>query len=92
MLVLDLERGSDDGRRYDLVYAGIGGRHFGRNRVPVRARVVSYDQVWRMRFDRLTPDEATLYSDLVSDVLGEAVRLEQERIDWTWAVDRLPYD
>lgn len=45
-----------------------------------------------MRFDRLTPDEATLYSDLVSDVLGEAVRLEQERIDWTWAVDRLPYD
>lgn len=43
------------------------------------------------RLDRLTDDETGLYSDLVSDRLGEAVRLEQERIDWAWAVARLPY-
>lgn len=41
------------------------------------------------RLDRLTPDEAAVYSDLVSDRLGEAVRLEQERIDWTWVSERL---
>ena len=41
--------------------------------------------------DRLTPREAAVYDDLVSDRLGERVRLEQERIDWAWAMDRLPY-
>lgn len=44
------------------------------------------------RLDRLTAEEAALYSDLVSDRLGEAVRLEQERIDWAWVQGRLPYD
>lgn len=43
------------------------------------------------RLDRLTPDEAALYSDLVSDRFGEAVRLEQERVDWGWVESRLPY-
>lgn len=38
---------------------------------------------------RLTPDEWALYSDLVADGLGERVRLEQERIDWRWAEERL---
>ncbi|KZS81628.1 hypothetical protein A4G29_19005 [Mycobacterium kansasii] len=37
---------------------------------------------------RLTPDEQDLYSDLVADGLGERVRLEQERIDWQWAMQR----
>lgn len=46
--IAGLEAGSDDGRRFDLIYAGIGGRHFGRNQVPSRARVVSYDQAWRL--------------------------------------------
>jgi len=41
------------------------------------------------RLDRLTDDEQALYRDLVSDRFGERVRLEQERIDWTWAVERL---
>lgn len=44
----ELESGSGDGRRYEIVYAAIGGRHFGRNRVPVRARVATYDQAWRL--------------------------------------------
>lgn len=40
---------------------------------------------------RLNPEESALYADLVTDRLGEAVRLEQERIDWTWAHTRLPH-
>lgn len=41
------------------------------------------------RLRHLTPDEAKLYDDLVTDRLGQRVRLEQERIDWTWATTRL---
>lgn len=37
----------------------------------------------------LTSAEAALYSDLVSDRYGSAVRLEQELIDWEWAAQRL---
>lgn len=38
---------------------------------------------------RLTVEEFGLYDDLVSDVFGERVRLEQERVDWWWAAKRL---
>lgn len=41
------------------------------------------------RLDRLSTEEADLYADLVSDRLGPAVRLEQERVDWAWASERL---
>lgn len=41
--------------------------------------------------DRLTPEESAVYDDLVSDRYTERVRLEQERIDWAWALERLPY-
>ena len=41
------------------------------------------------RIDRLTADEQDLYQDLVTDRLGERVRLEQERIDWGWVTQRL---
>lgn len=34
--------------------------------------------------------EQDLYRDLIEDRLGERVRLEQERIDWGWALERLP--
>jgi hypothetical protein len=43
------------------------------------------------RLARLDQAEADLFADLVADRLGEAVRLEQERLDWTWVCDRLPY-
>ncbi|MFJ8916050.1 DUF3322 domain-containing protein [Amycolatopsis sp. NPDC102389] len=33
--------------------------------------------------EALLPDEASLYTDLVEDLLGKAVRLEQERISYT---------
>jgi hypothetical protein len=46
--IADLEAGSGAGRRYELVLAPIGGRHFGRNSVPSRARVTTYDQAWRL--------------------------------------------
>jgi len=42
--------------------------------------------------DRLAADEAAVYDDLVSDRFGERVRLEQERINWAWTLDKLPYD
>lgn len=41
--------------------------------------------------DRLTPAESAVYDDLVSDRYAGRVRLEQERIDWGWALERLPY-
>lgn len=37
----------------------------------------------------LTATESGLYSDLVTDRYGTAVRLEQELIDWEWAAQRL---
>ena len=39
---------------------------------------------------RLDADERALYDDLVADRLGDRVRLEQERIDWAWAIERWP--
>lgn len=41
------------------------------------------------QLDRLTAEEQALYQDLVTDRLGERIRLEQERIDWSWAAGRL---
>lgn len=41
------------------------------------------------RLSRLTPEEQRLYEDLVADRWGTKVRLEQERIDWAWALERL---
>lgn len=42
------------------------------------------------RLRHLTPDEAALYEDLVSDRFAERLRLEQERVDWAWVEARLP--
>lgn len=44
------------------------------------------------RLDRLTSAESAVYTDLVEDRLGSNVRLEQERIDWSWARARFPFD
>ncbi|CAI9418938.1 Wadjet anti-phage system protein JetD domain-containing protein [Nocardioides sp. T2.26MG-1] len=38
---------------------------------------------------RLSAQEVDLYDDLVTDRLGDRVRLEQERIDWAWAEARI---
>lgn len=38
---------------------------------------------------RLSAAEEALYEDLVTDRFGAAVRLEQERVDWEWALTRL---
>ena len=43
------------------------------------------------RLNRLTVEEGTLYYDLITDRLGRRIRLEQERIDWAWVAERLPY-
>lgn len=54
-----------------------------------RDRWVSENRSATAALTRLTPDEYGLYSDLIADALGERVRLEQERIDWDWAEQRL---
>jgi len=38
---------------------------------------------------RLDAAEHALYQDLVTDRFGRAVRLEQERIGWDWAMTAL---
>jgi hypothetical protein len=38
---------------------------------------------------RLTSEESALYEGLGNDTYGSAVRLEQELINWDWALDRL---
>ncbi len=40
----------------------------------------------------LSADEQSLYRTLVEDRFGQGVRLEQERIDWAWASERLAID
>jgi len=39
---------------------------------------------------RLDEVEAGVYEDLVTDRYADRVRLEQERIDWSWALQRWP--
>lgn len=63
-----------------------------------RATLVAHRDRWvrepspaHHQLSRLDHAEAALYSDLVSDRLGDAVRLEQERLDWTWVEQRLAY-
>lgn len=41
---------------------------------------------------RLTGAEASVYDDLVTDRYADRVRLEQERVDWAWALERWPVD
>ena len=54
-----------------------------------RDRWGSEDRPAASSLTRLTASEAQLYEELVTDVLGERVRLEQERIDWAWVRQRL---
>lgn len=54
-----------------------------------RDRWGSEDRPARSALTRLTADEQGLYAELVEGVLGERVRLEQERVDWGWVEERL---
>lgn len=56
-----------------------------------RERWVTETTPTRASLAHLTKEEAALYQDLVTHYLGDRVRLEQERIDWEWATQRLPY-
>lgn len=56
-----------------------------------RERWVTEGSPTRARLSRLTEAEAALYDDLVTDRHGDRVRLEQERIDWDWVTQHLPY-
>jgi hypothetical protein len=50
------------------------------------------DSPTRAALTRLTSPELDLYTDLVTDALGERIRLEQERIDWSWVQASLHRD
>lgn len=54
-----------------------------------RDRWVTEDRPARSALTRLTVDELGLYTDLVEAALGDRVRLEQERIDWSWVEQQL---
>ncbi|MDL9948378.1 DUF2220 family protein [Gordonia sp. ABSL11-1] len=54
-----------------------------------RDRWVTEDRPATSELTRLTAAEHDLYDDLVTDSVGERVRLEQERVDWRWAEQRL---
>jgi hypothetical protein len=54
-----------------------------------RAQWVTESRPSREVLRRLTQDESHLYADLVGDVYGPAVRLEQERVERAWAIDAL---
>lgn len=55
-----------------------------------RHRWVTESSPTSARLIRLTDAEQSLYRDLVADRFAQRVRLEQERIDWTWVVEHLP--
>ncbi len=54
-----------------------------------RDRWVREDTPTSARLRHLSADEQALYADLVEDRHAEKLRLEQERIDWSWAIERL---
>ena len=61
-----------------------------------RATLLAHEARWgeepspsRAQLTGLSDPEAALYEDLVTDRYGCAVRLEQERIDWVWVMERL---
>ncbi len=54
-----------------------------------RDRWVTEERPAASTLNRLDAVEQALYVDLVEGRLGDRVRLEQERIDWQWAVERL---
>ena len=54
-----------------------------------RDRWVTEPKPTHDRLTRLNAAGQDLYEDLVSDRLSERVRLEQERIDWSWVLSHL---
>lgn len=54
-----------------------------------RERWVREERPTAAALTRLTPAEHGLYVDLAEGRLGDGVRLEQERIDWSWVLARL---
>lgn len=54
-----------------------------------RDRWVTEDRPTAAALTHLTPDELDLYVELVEGRLGNRVRLEQERIDWSWVIERM---
>lgn len=73
-----LVRGSAGGAAYELVEGVVGGRAGGRNTVPTRAIVGTYEQAWRLLGVRA---EVAAFSALLERVRDEAPEL----VDWVTA-------
>ncbi|MCL2468471.1 MAG: DUF2220 family protein [Micrococcales bacterium] len=56
-----------------------------------RERWVREDSPTRAALDHLTAEESAVYTDLVTDRYGDRIRLEQERVDWSWVREHVPY-
>lgn len=61
-----------------------------------RETLLAHEERWGVEdtptasdLSRLDDAERALFADLVTDRYGRSVRLEQERIDWAWALGRL---
>lgn len=61
-----------------------------------RATLLEHQDAWgaepspaRAELTRLTPEESALYRSLADGEFGAGVRLEQELVDWDWALERL---
>lgn len=74
-------------------------RRFGQARSMLmdRSTLLAHEGQWvrepsptNAHLDMLHPDEAALYTDLVEDLLGPAVRLEQERVSYSAIRHALP--
>lgn len=64
-----LEEGSRSGARYELVWREIGGREFGRNHIPTRARLTAHEQAWALLG---VQRQVTAYADLLALVADDA--------------------
>ncbi|MGN6089196.1 MAG: Wadjet anti-phage system protein JetD domain-containing protein [Actinomycetales bacterium] len=82
------DAGRRDDRRYALQWQAVGGRHFGRNQLPTRAVVTSYDQAWSLlgvreavsRFDEVlrVADSAPAVRDWVIGQPHRALQLHDD--------------
>lgn len=65
-----LVAGSRDGSRYTVEYGSVGGRLIGRNQVPKKAIIESYEQAWRLLG---VAREVAAYDEILGDTAGEPV-------------------
>lgn len=85
-----IRRGSAGGAAFDLVEEAIGGRVGGRNQIPKRALVQTYDQAWRLlgvqaevsAFEAMLEQIRVAAPELLDWVVAHPMRLLKVRESW----------